>query len=373
MSFVPQFPAGYHDFNPDKHLNFQLNRWYSLGYFDLERTREIGQRVSGLADWQEILVAYAEAALQSGNRLAAAFYFRAAEFFALPGDPAKLELYDRFSQCFYQAVEGESVTRVEIPYQDGFLPALRFRPETSRGVILLHGGLDSFMEEFYSIARYLVEAGYQVVLFEGPGQGAALRKYGLTMTYEWEKPVAAILDDLMLSGITLIGISLGGFLAPRAAAFDNRIRRVVAYDVYIYNHRDGFFQRNLYQLIRLVPGWYNRLVGALMQRDIITNHIVNQWMYVCGAATPFDWAMQLQHYSIADVARYIKQDVLLLAGKDDHLVPLKEYYNYVMSLTNARSLTGRIFTAEEQASNHCQIGNVKLALDYILEWIEQRS
>jgi hypothetical protein len=42
-------------------------------------------------------------------------------------------------------------------------------------------------------------------------------------------------------------------------------------------------------------------------------------------------------------------------------------------LTNARSLTGRIFTAEEQAQNHCQVGNLKLALDVILHWIGEKS
>jgi len=40
---------------------------------------------------------------------------------------------------------------------------------------------------------------------------------------------------------------------------------------------------------------------------------------------------------------------------------------------NARSVTGRIFTSEEHAQNHCQIGNIKLALDVILEWIEEKS
>ena len=66
---------------------------------------------------------------------------------------------------------------------------------------------------------YIVDAGYEIILFEGPGQGAAHRKSSLYMTHEWEKPTSAVLDYFELTDVTLIGISLGGYLAPRAAAF----------------------------------------------------------------------------------------------------------------------------------------------------------
>ena len=61
------------------------------------------------------------------------------------------------------------------------------------------------------------------------------------------------------------------------------------------------------------------------------------------------------------------------AGEKDHLVPLKEYDNNRNGMTNARSVTGRIFTAEEHAQNHCQIGNIQLALDVILQWVEEKT
>ena len=90
-----------------------------------------------------------------------------------------------------------------IPFQDGFLPALRFSPVNSKGVIVLIGGLDSFMEEFYSSAVYFCEAGFDVILFEGPGQGAALRNHDLYMTHEWEKPTSAVFMPLKVSRLNL--------------------------------------------------------------------------------------------------------------------------------------------------------------------------
>jgi hypothetical protein len=69
----------------------------------------------------------------------------------------------------------------------------------------------------------------------------------------------------------------------------------------------------------------------------------------------------------------VKQDVLLLTGREDHFIPFKMHHKQVRALTNARSVTGRIFTRKEHAQNHCQIGNVGLALGVMVQWIEEKS
>lgn len=97
-----------------------------------------------------------------------------------------------------------------------------------KDTILLHGGNDSYFEEFFFPMLYLSENGFDVYLFEGPGQGGVLRNQGKHFTYQWEKPVKTILDMLNIDDVTIIGASLGGMLAPRAAAFEKRIRRVIA-------------------------------------------------------------------------------------------------------------------------------------------------
>ena len=86
------------------------------------------------------------------------------------------------------------------------------------------------------IGKAALDRGYSVLMYEGPGQGEPLRKYGMTFTPEWEKPNAAVLDEFLRSHdkppkIVLFGMSMGGYLAPRAAAFEDRIDGVVAYDV----------------------------------------------------------------------------------------------------------------------------------------------
>ena len=59
------------------------------------------------------------------------------------------------------------------------------------------------------------------------------------------------------------------------------------------------------------------------------------------------WVADLQNYSVSDIAHLIHQDVLLLAGEQDYMIPLKEYHNNMSGITNARSLTGRVFTSED--------------------------
>lgn len=68
----------------------------------------------------------------------------------------------------------------------------------------------------------------------------------------------------------------------------------------------------------------------------------------------------------------VKQDVLYLHGRNDHFVSLKMYEMQMKALTNACSLTGKVFTEQEHAQNHCQIGNIGFALDTIINWLEEK-
>ena len=64
------------------------------------------------------------------------------------------------------------------------------------------------------------------------------------------------------------------------------------------------------------------------------------------------------------------QDVLVLAGSEDHYVPVRQFYQQIEALKNTRSLTARLFTRAESAQNHCQAGNFGLALQVITTWLE---
>jgi pimeloyl-ACP methyl ester carboxylesterase len=370
-----QFPVGYHKLHKTKIMDYQLNRWHSFGYWRLDDLREAAQRIKSLEDWKPEMVRQAEKALAEGRMTEAAFFYRAAEFFALPTDPDKQILYNAFRDTFYSHVfNAQRAERGEAPYDGSYLPTLKLEaqpPGKVKGTLVIHGGFDSFMEEFYSVALWFSDCGYDVILFEGPGQGSALKKHGLPFTHEWEKPARAVLDHLDARDVTWIGYSLGGWLCFRAAALERRIARVIASSI-----------------IFLLPSWLHRIPSSLVRRPRLLNAMaslnsrlnpqerwgVQQMMDIFkaksleeGLAKFLEINLENQHPELVD------QDVLIHTGERDHFVPFRMqrrmHERQINALVNARSVTGRIFTAQDHAQNHCQVGNIGLALKEMDNWI----
>ncbi|OPY32856.1 MAG: Alpha/beta hydrolase family protein [Methanoregula sp. PtaU1.Bin006] len=371
------FPVGYRMFSRVKIIDYQLNRWHSLGYARLEDMQEAGRQIRTFDDWKRVMTHLADTAAAEGRWINAAFYERAAEFFVLPSDPDKEILYDRFSDLFYnKAFAGEPIERHGVPYGGTFLPALRVpaAPGPAKGSIVIHGGFDSFIEEWYSCATFFASHGYDVVLFEGPGQGAALKKSGLPLTHEWEKPVGAVLDHFGLDNVTLLGISMGGWMCFRAAAFEPRISRVIAssiaFDYMLIPPRPVQW---LARFLLRFPHLMNRLALLKMKANYQERWGISNLMYITKNPSPTGASEVLLRFNGTNQhPELVNQDVLILSGAEDHFIPLKMHYLQADALKNARSVTARIFTRETQAQNHCQIGNIGLAIGVMLDWIENR-
>ncbi|MFZ2053632.1 MAG: hypothetical protein WAU81_05490, partial [Candidatus Aminicenantales bacterium] len=122
------FPVGYHEFHKDQLFNYQLNRWYSLGYIRFEDMKEIGQRVKTFKDWKIAMLEMAEKAVSEERLMEAAFFYRAAEFYTFQKDPDKELLYDKFIGLFYKAFQNDEIERFEVPYKETFMPAMKIRP-----------------------------------------------------------------------------------------------------------------------------------------------------------------------------------------------------------------------------------------------------
>jgi len=371
-------PFEYHKFHKDQLYNFQLNRWYSFGYARLEDMEEAGRNVNSFADWKAEMLKLAEKAVSENRLMNAAFCYRAAEFYTLMGDPDKEPLYDKFVAYFYRAFAGDEIERFEVPYQNTFLPAMKIPPVSGKkkGTIVMHGGFDSFIEEFYSLMRYFSDHGYEVVAFDGPGQGAARKKYGLALDHEWEKPAKAILDFFKLDDVTWHGLSMGGWFCFRAAAFEPRIKRVIASSIaFDYIKLSNIVTQLLMKLFfGHLRNFSNKASMKQIEKGGMEAWKISNLMYITNKQTAmdaFDVVAQMNEQNLH--SDLVKQDALILTGKDDHLIPFKMHDMQVKALTNAKSVTARVFTKEEQAQNHCQIGNIGLALDVMLKWIEEKA
>lgn len=110
-----------------------------------------------------------------------------------------------------------------------------------------------------------------------------------------------------------------------------------------------------------------------MNKDLFYSWFVNHLMFVTNKNVPieaFDILVQFTEENLHSDS--IEQDVLILTGRKDHMVPFKMHNLQIQALTNAKSITARVFTEDECAENHCQIGNIGLALGTMLEWIEEK-
>lgn len=371
-----QNKPGYMAIHPDQGFNFFMNRMARNN--DPDDLRELGQRISNHEEWTREMMVAAEQAEAEGQLLAAATFWRAVEFYMPTDAPRKAEAYERFSELHDQARPDVAQLRAAVPFDGSYLPVIDIPARTeARGTVLMHSGFDGASEETYPSAEPLAAAGYRVLLFDGPGQGNALRRAGLHMTHDWERPVGAILDHFDIQTCTLIGLSLGGYLAPRAAAFEPRIERVVSWGA-MYDFaecfRPGLGDEGFQSLMDLVEAGerdeVNESVDFIMAVSPQARWAIDHGKHVSGSKDGLEYFQWLSKMNLREVSGRITQDVLIIMGTADHLVPFEQAYQQAAAATNARSVTLRVMTAAEQGAEHCQVGNPMLVVDEIVRWHE---
>jgi alpha-beta hydrolase superfamily lysophospholipase len=343
--------------------------WYAA--WDAE-----GDRVSALAATIHDPFSRGDALLR------AHVYYRSAEFFLDPHDPRRPQSWKKNVGAFYAGLDALSVRyeRVNVPYgPQHHLNAVYYPGPAgaeTKPLLVVVNGYDGTMEELYTqVAVAAYRRGYSVLPYEGPGQGAVLREQRLTMTPEWEKPTSALLD-IFLAGhakpvhMVTMGVSLGGYFAPRAAAFEPRIEGVIAFDEYF----DGYAVAS-----RHVPGFaftlhrhhLDGLLNFLAERN---ENPGAKWaqqngMGTLGQTDRISVLDAFKPYNLGPVAGNIHGDVLILAGGDDHFVPVEQVEQFKQSLTHARSVTAVVYDRASGGAEHCQVGAPSLWQATVFDWL----
>ena len=212
----------------------------------IEVTRGIERWEQWCAGWSaraEVHERLGEAALAAGHRLSAGehlsragVYYHFAKFLFVDQPQEMRAAHLKAVMCRSRALSlidppGE---RVEIPYDGRTLAGILRRP---KGVarppcVVMAMGLDSAKEEMDAYERVFLARGLATLAFDGPGQGEA--EYHFPIRGDYEMPVKAVVDwlerraDVNALRLGLWGVSLGGYYAPRAAAFEKRIKAVIA-------------------------------------------------------------------------------------------------------------------------------------------------
>ncbi len=369
---MTSFPLGFEHFHRRAFVNYQLNRAHALGYAERDELREAATTIRSREDCVTVFDSLSAAAEREGRLRNATSYLRIAEFFTPPRSAEKVPRYRRYRQLFDAAFANTSAVRHEVPYADAALPAYHYPAiGPRRGSVLLHGGFDSLIEEFFAIWERIAAVGFDIVAFEGPGQGGARALGGLTFDHDWEKPVAAVLDYFGLRTAALVGISMGGYWALRAAGREPRIDRVVSWPpVYDWLHRVPAPLRGATRAMlrhRRFMRWNVRVRTRLFP---MLRQVVDQALYLVDSDDPMDavdWFLGMNAIHLA--SERITQDVLLLCGEHDAFQPPVLTHAQAAALSAARSVTVRTFTKAEHADQHCQMGNLDLACQVLTAWL----
>jgi len=198
----------------------------------------------------------AEAADDAGHAATAAGAWRRAALawhwgkFVFVDDPVQQRAaHDRAVACYRKGAAALTppAELVRFPYEGGHQLAAYLRVPVANStvangtvangtakppVVIMVPGLDSTKEELQATAEYFLARGAATLAVDGPGQGEA--EYDLPIEPAYEKVAAAAVDylatrdDIDAGRTGLFGVSLGGYYAARAAAYEPRLAAVVA-------------------------------------------------------------------------------------------------------------------------------------------------
>jgi hypothetical protein len=129
-------------------------------------------------------------------------------------------------------------------------------------------------------------------------------------------------------------------------------------------------------LVNLMIKWEGLMRFGVRKKMRIPmmEHVINQTLYIIQKEDVLDvvrWELAMNKEFLH--SELVDQDVLLLGGEKDTFHPPVLYHKQWKALTHARSITGRLFTEADGAAHHCAIGNMGLAAQVMLDWLDKTT
>jgi pimeloyl-ACP methyl ester carboxylesterase len=354
-----------------------------------------GDEVDWHREWRataERVHALAERSLAAGRRvsarealLRASNYYRTAEFFRRehPADDPEVQRLSTLSRQTFATAAGLLDTPVEpvaIPYQDTTLPGYLFLVDGSgvaRPTVVYNSGFDSTLEEsYFAVAAAALRRGYNVLAFDGPGQGAVLREQRLPFRPDWDAVITPVIDfaltraEVAAEQIALFGYSLGGYLVARAAAVEHRVAAIVLDDG-VYDFHAAFAAALPPFLARWIEDGDDRaalpVLALLRAVDTQTRWALDNGVWALGADSAADLVRRTRQYTLDGVADQIVCPALILDAEND------QFFRGQPQLV-AKALTAPTtvitLTAAEGAGEHCHVGAMSRVHQELFDWLD---
>jgi pimeloyl-ACP methyl ester carboxylesterase len=191
--------------------------------------------------------------------------------------------------------------------------------------------------------------------------------------------------DVDKNRIALWGISLGGYLAPRAAAYDHRISALIAdggtYDIgaeLLQSMRQAggssanMTREELRAYLLTDPKEFNDAMRAEMNADTEMRWLYEHGMYVFNATSPALFWAQWMDFTMEGSAERIRCPTLVTSGETDHFDPNSTQARMLYDhLTCPKELV--IFSGEYEAGYHCQMGAFAQSFERKFDWLDEMT
>ena len=312
----------------------------------------VGDRPPGSQDARESAVSRTHRSSRACN------YFRTAEFFLPRPHPRRVELFDAAQRAFRRAIPDLpiSVSVMEIAHGNATYEGYVFRGRGATdenpgpGVVFL-GGADSYAEELYFFGgRAMADRGITVVVADTPGRGGTLRRQGIPTRPDYEEPASRVMDALAElpfvdpARLGVVGVSLGGYYAPRLAAADERVRALVCFCA---------------------------CFDVLSDLYLFYPPLEPQIEWITGSSSREETIEKLRDFTLATVAQNITCPTLICHGAGDELIsPAAATKLYDAVSSQDRSL--RLWRGEEGGAIHCNYDNWSISFPYMFDWLQSK-
>lgn len=345
-----------------------------------------GDRVAAIGD---------ECAAKGHKVSAREAYYRASNYYRVsylplygaPTDPRLVAAFEAETATFRNgaALSDFPIEPIEIPFEGKTLPGYLVTVDdsgTPRPTLISTNGYDSTIQEgYFAHAEAGIRRGYNVMLYDGPGQGRNLIIDGEPIRPNWETVVTPVIDyaltrpEIDPEKIVLSGWSLGGFLAPRAAAFEHRIAALVA-DPGQWDERGPVLaaldlteeQKKAFPdvdpaLFAPMQAWLEGPDAPPMMRW----SIVQRGFWVNGVDNLYDFAVKFSEFEISPFAKDIACPTFIAHPEADPIAagaPL-----LYEAITAPKVLVP--FTAAEGADMHCEMMARSLYHQRLYDWLDE--
>jgi len=297
----------------------------------------------------------------------ASAYYHVGERFLQPKSNEGLEAYRRGVDCLRDAakyIKRPRLEHVEIPYAGTSLPAIYVHAESANRKVpamVFFDGLDVTKEiQYFKGVADLVARGIACLIVDGPGNGESIRFRKLFLRHDTEHYATPVFDWLAARSeidekrIGVMAISLGGYYAPRAAAFEPRFACCIAWGAQWDYHK--IWRERFERLAR----------ADTPSLSVASQHIT----WIVNAPSQEEALKRLEPFRLDGVVQKIACPFLMLHGEGDEQIPLPEAQK-CFDAVGSKQKTMKVFTREEGGYHHCQIDNQSIASAYMWDWVEK--